>query len=48
MAFQLDLFRLHIPPCGRSSAAHCEVEFSVAYGSYYCIRCGCTAPTVQL
>jgi hypothetical protein len=42
---QLDFFRLLVSPCGRSSAAYCELERSTA-GICWCIRCHCVAPIV--
>jgi hypothetical protein len=44
---QLDAFRMLIPPCGRSSAAYCEIEMrSSATNVWTCPRCLCVVPIV--
>jgi hypothetical protein len=40
---QLDLFRVQVLPCGRSSAAYCELEKL----SLLCLRCGCFVPALN-
>jgi hypothetical protein len=44
---QLDLFRIVLPPCGRSSEPYCTVEPS-SRGLLRCPRCGCVAPAVTV
>jgi hypothetical protein len=39
---QLDLFRMVLPPCGRSSSPLCMAETSSA--GLHCPQCGCVAP----
>jgi hypothetical protein len=41
---QLDLFKVQIAPCGRSSAPTCWLEHNPAAGCWTCLRCGCIAP----
>src|SRR5262249_52971662 len=41
---QLDLFRVQVAPCGRSSAPTCELEHKPPAGCWTCLRCGCSAP----
>ena len=43
---QLDLFRVMLSPCGRSSSPLCVVETSSA--GLRCPRCGCVAPAVTV
>jgi hypothetical protein len=43
---QLDLFRVVLPPCGRSSEPFCTIEPS-SRGDR-CPRCGCVAPAVTV
>jgi hypothetical protein len=45
---QLDLFRIQVPPCGRSSAPFCEREHTPATGPLTCLYCGCIAPGVTM
>jgi hypothetical protein len=41
---QLDLFKVQIAPCGRSSAPTCWLEHNPPAGCWTCSRCGCIAP----
>jgi hypothetical protein len=41
---QLDLFRLQIAPCGRSSGQFCELERDPASDLWTCVHFGCVAP----
>jgi hypothetical protein len=40
----LDLFRVCVPPCGRSSESHCLLEVNGDVAT--CIRCGCYVPSI--
>jgi hypothetical protein len=43
---QLDLLQVRTPPCGRSSAPFCELEFRPAFsgGWLACLYCECIVP----
>jgi hypothetical protein len=44
---QLDLFKVQVAPCGRSSAPTCELERNPPAG-WTCLRCGCIAPRNEI